>query len=100
MAAAWSPDGSRVAIGGVGQCPYGALVMDSSLNVITAANPPPSMCEPAWSPDGQYIAFTGINPRLDGRVDVYVANNNGYSIGNLTGAFRGQIRMFGWVGGR
>jgi len=100
MSAAWSPDGSRIAIGGVnGQCPYGALVMDSNFGVVSAANPPPSMCEPTFSPDGRYVAFTGVNPRIDGRVDVYVANNNGFSIGNLTGSFRGQIRLLGWVGG-
>ncbi len=98
-AADFSPDGSRIAIGGRdGQCPYGALVLSNTLNVITAANPPPSMCEPQYSPDGRFIAYTGINPRVDGRVDVYVANSSGGYIGNLTSGLRGQILLLGWAG--
>lgn len=62
-------------------------------------NPPPSMCEPTYSPNGSLLAFTGVNPRIDGRVDVYVANANGYGAQNLTANLRGQIKMLGWVGG-
>ena len=101
MSAAWSPDGTRVAIGGVnGECPYGVIVYDSGLGNIARGNPPPSMCEPTFSPDGRYIGFTGVNSRVDGRVDVYAANSNGFGASNLTSALRGNIHMIGWVGGQ
>ena len=100
MSAAWSPDGTHIAIGGVsGQCPYGAVVVDNALNTVVRANPPPTMCNPAYSPDGRWLAFTGINPHVDGRTDVYVANPNGYGITSLTGSLRGQIEMLGWIAG-
>jgi Tol biopolymer transport system component len=101
MSAAWSPDGSRLAIGGVGgDCPYGVLVFDARITQVARGNPPPSMCEPAFSPAGDWLAFTGVNPRVDGRVDVYVSNNNGFGATNLTGSLRGQIQLLGWVGGQ
>jgi Tol biopolymer transport system component len=100
LSAAWSPNGQAVAIGGVnGQCPYGSTVIDNTFDFLARANPPPSMCEPRFSPSGDRIAFTGVNPRIDGRLDIYVANNNGFGAVNLTSAFRGQIRLLGWVGG-
>ncbi len=100
MSAAWSLDGSRVAVGGVnGQCPYGARVLDSQMNFVTRGNPPPGMCDPTYASDGQWLAFTGINPRVDGRVDVFIANPNGSGAVNLTGTLRGTILFLGWVGG-
>ncbi|MBZ0275325.1 MAG: hypothetical protein K8I60_04235, partial [Anaerolineae bacterium] len=100
IAAAWSPDGAALAIGGLkGQCPYGITVLDRNLNFIARGNPPPSMCDPTYSPDGRFLAFTGVNPRIDGRVDVYVANPNGFGATNLTGSLRGTITLLGWVGG-
>jgi Tol biopolymer transport system component len=100
MVAAWSPDGQRIAIGGVsGQCPYGIVVTDTSLGRVARGNPPPTMCNPAFSPDGRWIAFDGVTPRVDGRIDVWVANNNGFGGAILTGALRGQIEFLGWVGG-
>ncbi len=100
VTAVWSPDGSRVALGGVnGNCPYGTRVLDRAFNLIARGTPPPSMCDPQWSPDGQQLAFTGVNPRIDGRVDVYVANNNGFGSSNITGDLRGQIKLLGWLGG-
>lgn len=98
MAAAWSPDGSRIAIGGVnGQCPYGTRVLDATFAFVARGNVPPSMCNPVYSPDGSWIAFTGVSPRVDGRVDVYAANSSGFSAVNLTGVLRGQIRLLGWI---
>ena len=100
VSAVWSPDGSRVALGGVnGNCPYGSRVLDREFNLVARGTPPPSMCDPKWSPDGQQLAFTGVNPRIDGRVDVYVANNNGFGSSNITGDLRGQIKLLGWLGG-
>ena len=99
MAAAWSPDSSRIAIGGIGgNCPYGARVLDRNFNMIASGSPPPSMCDPVFSPNGELLAFIGVNPRIDGRVDVYVANNNGLGAVNITGDLRGQIKLIGWVG--
>ncbi len=100
VSAAWSPDSTRIAIGGVGgNCPYGTRVYDNTFTPLAQGNPPPSMCDPIFSPDGQLLAFTGVSPRVDGRVDVYVANNNGFGAVNLTGDLRGQIKLIGWVGG-
>jgi Tol biopolymer transport system component len=99
MTASWSPDSSRVAIGGTaGQCPYGSRVVDRQLNFLTRGNPPPSMCDPLFSPDGSLLAFTGVNPRVDGRVDVYVANSVGLGAVSMTGTLRGTIELLGWVG--
>ncbi len=101
MSASWVRDGSRIAIGGVnGQCQYGARVLDSAFNFVTRGNPPPGMCNPVYSPDGAWIAFTGVNPRVDGRVDVLVANPNGTGTLNMTGALKGTINLIGWVGGQ
>lgn len=101
MSASWLGDGTRVAIGGVnGQCPYGARVLDGAFSFVTRGNPPPGMCNPTYSPDGQWLAFTGVNPRVDGRVDVLVANTNGTGTIDLTGALKGTISFIGWVGGQ
>lgn len=101
MVAAWSPDGQRIAIGGMsGVCPYGVVVTDAELEYVARGNPPPSMCDPVFSADGQFIAFTGVSPRIDGRVDVYTVNANGFGAVNLTSDLRGQIRLLGWVGGQ
>ena len=100
MMAAWSVDGTRIAVGGVnGQCQYGIRVFDRNLDSVARGTPPPSMCNPTYSADGQWLAFTGINPRIDGRIDVYVATPNGFGSVNLTNGLRGAITMLGWVGG-
>jgi Tol biopolymer transport system component len=100
MSAEWSLDGTRIAIGGVGgQCQYGVRVFDSNFEQVARGNPPPSMCNPSYSPNGQWLAFTGINPQVDGRIDVYVATPNGFGAANLTSGLRGTIIMIGWVGG-
>jgi Tol biopolymer transport system component len=105
MRAAWSPDGSRVAIGGAqSTCPYGAVVFSNSFQALAQGPTPPGLCEPMWSPNGQFIAFAGVTPRAagsaDGRVDVYVTNPNGQGRGNLTANLRGTIQLIGWVGGQ
>ncbi|NWF70411.1 MAG: PD40 domain-containing protein [Chloroflexi bacterium] len=100
MAAAWSPDGTRVAIGGVeGQCPYGIIVYNEAFESVRRGTPPPSMCNPAFSPDSLWLAFSGLISTVDGRVDIYVANNNGGGAVNLTSDLRGQTDFVGWVGG-
>lgn len=105
MRAAWSPDGSRVAIGGANStCPYGAVVISNTFQMLAQGPTPPGLCEPMWSPNGQFIAFAGVTPRavgsVDGRVDIFVTNNNGQGRGNLTANLRGTIQLLGWVGGR
>lgn len=101
MAASWSPLTDRIAIGGVdGQCPYGVRVVDPGFEFVARGNPPPSMCNPVFSPDGSSIAFTGINPNVDGRVDVYSASANGFNQVNLTVDLRGTMSLLGWIGPR
>lgn len=102
MAAVWSPDGTRIAIGGANnQCPYGIIVVDNVLDIWNnGGNPPPSMCDPIFSPDSQFIAFTGINPsRGDGASDIYTVNFNGFGAVNLTIDMDGELNLLGWVGG-
>jgi len=113
MVAAWSPDGSRIALGGiVGQCPYGRVVIDAALTessgsfAYTAAPgvpQPNSMCSPTFSANSAFAAFMGVTGSAtgaaDGRADVYVVNNNGFGQGNLTANLRGNVRLLGWVGG-
>lgn len=99
LGAAWSPDGRRVALGGInGSCPYGVRVLDQAFNVIASGSTPPAMCDPVYSSEG-LLAFAGVNPRIDGRIDVYVANRNGFGARNLTADLRGQTELLGWVGG-
>lgn len=101
MAASWSPDGSRVAIGGRGgQCPYGVRLLDNNFAFLAQSNPPPTMCNPLFAPNGQVMAFTGVRTAVDGRVDLYSANVNGFGTVSLTGDLRGQIMLLGWVGGQ
>ena len=57
------------------------------------------MCDPQYSPDGEYLAFSGVNPRVDGRNDVYIASANGFGATSLTSDLRGQVKLIGWVGG-
>lgn len=100
LTASWSPNGTRVAFAGRrGQCPYGLVVMTENLEPISSTNPPPTVCDPVFSPDGNWIAYSGINPRIDGRLDLYIANANGFSSVNHSADLRGQIRILGWVGG-
>ncbi|MCY4145615.1 MAG: hypothetical protein OXE95_09385 [Chloroflexi bacterium] len=101
MVADWSPNGGRLAIGGSGgNCPYGVRVKNGAFESIANGSPPPTMCDPQYSPDGEYLAFSGVNPRVDGRSDVYVASTNGFGATSLTSDLRGQIKLIGWVGGR
>jgi Tol biopolymer transport system component len=104
VSASFSPDGQRIAVGGVsGQCPYGRTVIDLQFDFVAQALPPPSMCNPVWSPDGAFVAYTGVVGQAtganDGRVDLYISDTNGFGSTNLTGDLRGQILFLGWVGG-
>ncbi len=100
MAADWSPNGGRLAIGGSGgNCPYGVRVKNGAFESVANGSPPPTMCDPQYSPDGEYLAFSGVNPRVDGRNDVYIASANGFGATSLTSDLRGQVKLIGWVGG-
>lgn len=99
MLADWSITGDRIAIGGVGgQCPYGVRVADQNFDFVASGSPPPSMCDPVYSPNGQFLAFTGLNPNVDGRVDVYSATPNGFGQVNLSVDLRGSMTLIGWLG--
>ncbi|HRE49237.1 MAG TPA: hypothetical protein PLD47_16030 [Aggregatilineales bacterium] len=102
FAAAWSPDGSRLALAGRNSaCPFGLISLERSLQGVTrppAANP--GACSPFISPDGSIIAFTGVSGgtgNTDGRFDVYLANSRGAAIRNLTGRLGGQVVLLGWI---
>lgn len=113
MVASWSPDGTRIVLGGVaGQCPHGRVMVDAAQTIATgrfvylaAPNPPnpTSMCEPIFSANGVFAALTGVSrpstAAPDGRSDVFVVNNNGYGQQNMTGTLRGSATLIGWVGG-
>jgi Tol biopolymer transport system component len=75
------------------------ITVTNDFGYVARGNPPPSMCEPVYAPDGSLLAFTGVNPRQDGRLDIYVANANGFGAQNLTANLRGNINLLGWVGG-
>lgn len=101
VAMAWSATGQRIALGGIGgQCPYGIRILETAnFDIAASGNPPPSMCEPIFSTDGQMLAFMGVNPRVDGRVDVYSATANGFNAQNMTIDLRGSMTLIGWIGG-
>lgn len=113
MLAHWNTDSSRIAIGGInGQCPYGRIMVDVSATIAagafryTASPLPPnpnSMCAPMFTQDGSRVAFMGATfggtNSVDGRLDVYTVDSNGYNQQPYTGSLRGQINMLGWVGG-
>lgn len=101
FAADWSPGGDWVAFAGRNtQCPYGLVVARRTLEIAYAGTSPRA-CDPSYSPDGRWLAFAGIQTRTgaaDGRLDLYIADANGYGGRNLTSQLRGEIRLLGWVG--
>jgi Tol biopolymer transport system component len=99
FAAAWSPDGLRLVVGGRnGQCPYGMTLFNDALESLFRAQPRPGVCDPEFSPDGRYVAFGGVQPGADGAFDLYLSSPSGGGIRSVTGRFGGQIRPLGWVG--
>lgn len=101
FAADWSPAGEWVAFGGRnGQCPYGLVVARSTLELFFVGSTPEA-CDPMYSPDGRWLAYAGVQTRAgaaDGRLDLYIADANGYGARNLTSRLKGEIRLLGWVG--
>lgn len=102
FAADWSPEGDYVVFGGRnGQCPQGLIVARNDLTVVYGPTNFPRACEPSYSPGGRWLAYAGITVRPgvdDGRLDLFVAQRNGYGGTNLTARLRGEIRLLGWVG--
>ncbi len=101
LAADWSPDSQFLALGGRnGQCPYGIIVVDPSLQVVTAPSANLLACDPMYAPEGRFMAYVGIRPgtTTDGRVDIYLANTNGLGARTITGDLEGQMVLLDWVG--
>jgi Tol biopolymer transport system component len=102
FAATWSPDGEWLALAGYnGLCPYGLIVARSDLSLFSGPANSPHACNPSYSPDGRWLAYAGIQFRPgvdDGRLNLYIAQPNGYGAVSLTGHLRGQISLLGWVG--
>ncbi|MBN2303313.1 MAG: PD40 domain-containing protein [Anaerolineae bacterium] len=101
FAADWSPDGEWVAFAGRnGQCPYGVVVARNTLEIAYAGTTPRA-CDPSYSPDSRWLAYAGIQTRTgaaDGRLDLYIADANGYNARNLTSSLSGEVSLLGWVG--
>jgi Tol biopolymer transport system component len=101
FSAAWSPGGEWVAFGGKNaQCPYGLVVARNNLDIFYAADTPHA-CDPSYSPDGRWLAYAGIQTRTgaaDARLDLYIADANGYAARNLTSQLKGEVQLVGWVG--
>lgn len=101
MAADWSPDNQFLAIGGHnGQCPYGIIVVDPLLQVVTAPGRNLLACDPMYASQGRFMAFVGIRPgtTTDGRVDIYLANMNGLGARSITADLQGQMLLLDWIG--
>ena len=101
MSGDWSPTGEVAAVGGLGeQCPFGIRVLGGNTgDFVAQGGTPPSMCNPQFSADGQWLVFSGIDPRIDGRVDIYRASSNGFNARNLTADLKGSNKLIGWFGG-
>ena len=83
---AWSPDGRRLAY-------HGLCDGDSCIRVTTLDDDAPSLrlgqprgynTDPAWSPDGRSIAFVSDWSAFDFVFDIYVTNEDGSNIVQLT----------------
>ena len=87
----WSPDGNLIGASLVEECKrpatncyYDIYIMKAdgtNLKNLTNTPPPKSEWVPTWSPDGQRIAFASDR---DGDSEVYVMNNNGSNLVQLT----------------
>ena len=99
--ASWSPDGTWVAFGGRNtQCPYGVVVARTDLEIYFRGSSALA-CDPRYSPDGRWLAYTGIQTRAgaaDGRLDLFIANQDGTNGRNLTSNLQGEVMLLGWVG--
>ena len=99
LVAAWSPDGRRVALGGIGgNCPWGLRVLDGRFNLVAGAGIPPAMCNPTYAPDGQ-LAFSGLKPAQRWPHRRLRRKHQRFNLRNLSADLRGQIQLLGWVGG-
>jgi Tol biopolymer transport system component len=101
--ASWSPDGTRLAVGGKGgQCTYGVRVLETTnFTLVASGSNPRAVCDPVYSSNGSRIAFLGIrttSTSADGRADVYSGTRDGFEVQSLTSDLRGQTRFVGWVG--
>lgn len=102
--ATWTADGQKVILGGRnGQCPFGMIVADFTLKLLTNVQSGPGVCEPTFSPDGRYIAYVGSSrgtgASRDGRVDIYVSEANGLGARLLSSRIGGQLKLLGWIKG-
>jgi Tol biopolymer transport system component len=101
LAAAWSPDGERLAIGGDNsQCAYGLLVLDADFDIINVPSQNLLACNPTYSPGSVYIGYEGIRVArgTDGRLDIYIASKDGITVRNVTSDLEGELALLGWVG--
>ncbi len=99
--AVWSPDGTRLAIGGSNrQCAYGILIFNAAFNLVNTPSESVLACDPIFDPTGRYLAYEGIRVArgTDGRLDILLADQNGATIRNMTSDLEGELNLLGWVG--
>lgn len=88
---AWSPDGTRMAVGRpIGDHPHGIFIIDATKGAILSqvtANPYGWFDgEPRWSPDGQWIAFDRVKKgvRQTDLVAAFIVRSDGTGLRQLT----------------
>jgi dipeptidyl aminopeptidase/acylaminoacyl peptidase len=93
--AAWSPDGSKLALGvQVNTNEGGIAVVDADgTNVHLVGRGLNQSVNPTWSPDGRKIAF---ETNRDGTFDIYSVNADGTGLRNLTNSASANDRLPAW----
>ena len=79
---------------------YGLLVLDEDFDLINIPSQNLLACDPVYSPNGTYIAYEGIRVArgTDGRLDIYITDQNGNIVRNVSSDLEGALNLIGWVG--